>query len=110
MSRIFGKNSSTTRFFNKVGSGATRVLGKVSSGLSTVSHVAQTLAGNPLLAAVAGPEANVLASVVAGAAKSGSDLTNSGGYRGNVNQVSGQVLQKAQNLQSTVTSPPIQYH
>ena len=103
------------RLFDKVKSDAPRVLGKISSGLQQGSNILKQGAkigsqviNNPLFQAGAGalgfPELGAVNTVINGLNKGAqilgksSRLTDIGSYRGDANQVSKDVLQRAKNI------------
>ena len=120
MSRFFNKlKAGAQRLFGKVASDAPRILGKISNTLSDggtilrkIENTGRDVLGNPLLEAGAsmalGPEAGAS---MAGAsalldkigdtsklAKQGSNLTNASSYKGGVQGVSQDILQRSTNL------------
>ena len=111
MSKFFRKIShGATKFFNKVGQEAPKILGKISQGAGVVGKVLGAVASNPITMALA-PELAAPALLGSTLATQASGLTNAGSYRGNVNQVSGNVLKKMQAMQNTANNPPpVLYH
>ena len=104
--RFFNKvKNGANKFFGKHGEGA-NILGKVTSGLGSVAKMAGNIASNPLIAATLGPEVNVLAGGIGAVAGAGHDLTNIKNYRGNSNQVSQNILERAQNVQDMAKNHP----
>jgi hypothetical protein len=119
-SRFFNKlKSGAQRFFGKVASDAPRIMSKISNTLSDggtilrkLDNTGKAILGNPLLEAgaglVLGPEAagamagaNALLNNIGDAgkiAKQGSNLTNASTYKGGVNSVSQDILQRSTNL------------
>lgn len=118
--RFFRKvGSGVQNIFNKVKADAPRILGKISNTLSEggtilrkVENTGKDLLGNPLLEAAAGmalgPEAsmamaggNALLSNIGEAgkvAKQASNLTDASTYKGGVNSVSQDILQRSTNV------------
>jgi hypothetical protein len=114
MSRFFGKlKQGTTRFFNKIGHEAPKILGTISQGLSSgskfinkVGDIAQGIANNPITLSIA-PEisagVNALTNGLRGVsnlASQGSRLTNAKSYRGDANQVSNNILERARTIKN----------
>jgi hypothetical protein len=101
--KILGKKGS--HFFNKIGSDAVNIGKKISAGasnvLGTVGNVAGALASNPLVAGLAGPEANALFGGIANVARQGQGAINYKNYSGGPGQVANQ-LQK--NITNTANS------
>ncbi len=111
----------STRFFNKVARDTPKVLNKISVISRKVGNTISQIASNPLvqagLTAVAPESAPAIMAglnTASQVAHQTSGLTNTSNYKGNINQVSGNVLEKLQNIQSTVQGPgtgaPIQIH
>lgn len=104
--KLFSKIShGATKLFNKVSHDAPKILNKVSTVAKKVGGVLDTASKNPLIAAVAGPEANLLLGAGANASKQISGLTNTKNYHGGVNTVSQNILERAQNLSNTAPQP-----
>lgn len=108
MSRIGYKLGNTQKFFNKLGSDASRIGKKLSTGVSgalgSVSKGARILSKNPILNRLTnGESANVLGSfsTIAGDAK---NLANYKNYSGGLNKVSKQILEKADKLENDTKS------
>ena len=114
MSRFFGKiKQGATRFFNKIGQDAPKILGTISQGLSTGSNfinkigdIAQGVANNPITMSIA-PElsagVNALTNGLRGisnVANQASHLTNAKSYRGDANQVSKNILERAKSIKN----------
>lgn len=107
MPNLFSKiRSGATRFFNKVGSEAPRVLSTVSKVANTVGNIANSPEVAGIVGAVA-PEALPYLGTVGTVAKQVGDLTNTKNYAGqNAGQVVNNVLERAQNIKSTLQSSP----
>jgi len=112
MSRFFGKlREGSTRFFNKVAEDAPKFLGTISNGLHTgsnfinkIADVGSRIADNPITMSIA-PELSVglhsLTNGLRAGSKfldSGAHLTNAKSYRGDLNQVSNRVLERAHKV------------
>lgn len=123
--RFFNKiKSGAQRLFTKVASDAPRILGKISNTagdvgtiLRKVENTGKDILGNPITQALAlgmGPEgemavqgANALLQNVGDVSKlsnQASNLTNTSTYKGGVNQVSQDILQRSQNLQGNANA------
>ena len=114
MSRFFGKlKQGATRFFNKIGEDAPKILGTISRGLNSSSSIidkigdfAQGVANNPITMAIA-PEisagVNALTNGLRGisnVAGQASHLTNAKSYRGDAGQVSKNILERAKKIKN----------
>jgi len=98
------------KFFAKVGHDAPKILGKISQVASTAGRVLDGVASNPITMALA-PELAAPAMIAGSVAHQVGGLTNASNYKGNVNQVSQNILERAQNINSTANQPPaIQFH
>jgi hypothetical protein len=120
-SRFFNKlKNGAQRFFGKVASDAPRIMSKISNSLSDggtilrkIENTGKSILGNPLIEAgasmVLGPEAgasmagaNALLNNIGDVSKlskQASNVTNASTYKGDVNSVSQDILQRSKNLQ-----------
>jgi len=118
--RFFNKlKSGATRFFGKIASDAPRIMSKISNTLSDggtilrkIQNTGKDIMGNPLIEAAAGavlgPEApaamlgaNALLNNIGDVSKlskQASNVTNASTYKGDVNSVSSDILQRSKNL------------
>ena len=111
MSKFFRKLShGATKFFSKVGQEAPKILGKISQGAGIAGNILSAVASNPITMALA-PELAAPAMIGGSLASQASGLTNASNYRGNVNQVSQNILERAQAMNNTANTPsPLAFH
>jgi len=109
--KLFRKISNGfNKLFHKVSHDAPKILSKISQGAGVASQVLGAVASNPITMALA-PEIAGPAMIGSALAGQASGLTNAKNYRGNVNQVSQNILERAQQMQTTAnTPPPVAFH
>ena len=109
MTKFFSKlNKGATKFFNKVGHDAPKILNKVSTVARKVGNTIDKVASNPIVQAAANAYAPGAGSALAGASQGAhniSSLTNTNNYKGGVNTVSQNILEKVQNMSNQQTTP-----
>jgi hypothetical protein len=113
--RFFRKiDHGANKFFAKVREDAPVIGRKISVGLRQFGNTMNSIANNPITQAAAmasgNPEAIGMMQQAGSIGKQAGALTNAKNYSGNVNQVSQNILERAQAINQTANPNPINYH
>lgn len=111
MSKFFNKiGHGATKFFNKVGHDAPKILNKISVGARKVANTIDKVASNPIVQAAGNAYAPGAGTALAAASQDAhniSSLTNKNNYAGGVNTVSQNILEKTRAMNNA--PPPVAF-